>query len=48
MVTKMSTLQKTDRDECFLIALGADNIIVYDVTNAKIERIELSGKSAEL
>jgi hypothetical protein len=39
---------KSDRNESFLIALGTENLLVYDVTNAKIERIEVVGKAAQL
>lgn len=44
----IAALRKAERDECFLIALGSDHILAYDITNAKIERIETSGKSGEL
>lgn len=44
----IATLRKAERDECFLIALGSENILAYDITNSKIERIETSGKSGEL
>jgi hypothetical protein len=48
LVTKISTIRKSDRDEFFLLALGSQNILAYDVTNAKIERIEVAGKASEL
>ena len=38
-VSKLTVLLKSDRNESFLIALGTENLVVYDVTNAKIERI---------
>lgn len=44
-VSSLSTLKKSDRDECFLLGLGNDNLLIYDVTNAKVERVEVTGKS---
>lgn len=44
----IAPLRKADRDECFLIALGTDNLLAYDITNSKIERIETSGKAGGL
>lgn len=39
-VSQISVLKKDD-NQCYLIALGNENILVFDVNTGKIERIEL-------
>jgi hypothetical protein len=44
-VTAIAALKKADRDECFLVGLGTNNLIIYDITNAKVERVEVAGRA---
>lgn len=42
-VSCIATLKKADKEECYLVALGNEHLLLYDVTNAKFERIEVAG-----
>jgi hypothetical protein len=39
-VSVIYPLRKADRDEVYLVALGKDNMLLYDVTNTKMERVD--------
>lgn len=40
-VQQLSILKKANKDEMYLLALGAENLIIYDISNSKMERIEI-------
>lgn len=44
-VNSIAVLKKADKEECYLVGLGSVNILFYDITNAKIERIEVGGRA---
>lgn len=44
-VSSIAVLKKADKEECYLVGLGSVNILFYDITNAKIERIEVGGRA---
>lgn len=35
-VEQICPLRKTDKDEIYLLALGSENLLVYDISNSKI------------
>jgi hypothetical protein len=38
-VSAIAVLKKADKDEYYLVGLGAASLLFYDITNAKIERV---------
>ncbi len=38
-VSAIAVLKKADKDECYLVGLGSVNLVFYDITNAKTERV---------
>jgi hypothetical protein len=47
-VQQICALRKADKDEMYLLGLGAQNLLVYDISNAKIERVEIEGRVSQL
>lgn len=41
-------LSKEEKEEMYLLCLGGSNLLIYDISNAKIERVELEGRGVEL
>lgn len=38
-VNQISILKKADKDEMYVLGLGTENLLIYDISNAKIERV---------
>ena len=43
-VRELSSVKKGERDQMYLLCLGAENLLIYDLSNSKIERIELEAR----
>lgn len=43
-VRQLSSISKAERDQMYLLCLGAENLLIYDLSNSKIERVELENR----
>ena len=48
LISQIFLIKKADREEVYLMGMGAQNIMVYDVTNSKMERMEVEGKISQM
>jgi len=44
-LSRIASLKKSDKEEVYLVGLGSQNLLFYDVTNSKMERVELEGRA---
>ena len=40
-IRQLSFISKAERDQMYLLCLGVENLLIYDLSNSKIERVEL-------
>lgn len=40
-VRQLSFISKAERNQMYLLCLGVENLLIYDLSNSKIERVEL-------
>jgi len=43
-VRQLSSISKAERDQMYLLCLGVENLLIYDLSNSKIERVELENR----
>lgn len=43
-VRQLSFISKSERNQMYLLCLGVENLLIYDLSNSKIERVELENR----
>jgi hypothetical protein len=47
-ISQLFLTKKAEKEEVYVMGLGRQNIVVYDVTNCKMERMEIEGKVSQM
>ncbi len=47
-IQQICTLKKADKDEMYLLGLGSKNLLIYDISNSKAERVEILSRVSQL
>jgi hypothetical protein len=47
-IQQICILKKADKDEMYLLGLGSKNLLIYDISNSKAERVEIVGRVSQL
>lgn len=47
-IQQICILKKGDKDEMYLLGLGSENLLIYDISNSKTERVEIEGRVSQL